>query len=282
MRSRRSSRRCGAEGFSFVELLVTLGLSGIVLAGMTTFFTQHARRMRVHTTRVEVQQALRASLDAITRDVRLAGACLPQNGQFIALDGTDGTTDSITIRAGVVRNDLSCLFTATTSFLSIGATAIPVEDADGFAAGQLVYMRDPNGSGELKTVSAVNAAGPTVTLTSGISQQYPVGSGVYAVDERTYSVDKAVTPPVLQLQVNRGTPQAFAAGITDLQFLYVLDQNCPPCDVVSLNPVLGTDEWWTVNEVLVTATAETIDAARSGETFELTQVSRSKPRNLLP
>jgi hypothetical protein len=82
--------------------------------------------------------------------------------------------------------------------------------------------------------------------------------------------------------VNNDPPQAFAAGIRDLQILYVLDQNCPPCDVVTQNPALTPAQWWTVNEVLVQAQAETIDDAQAGTPFQLTQVSRAKPRNLLP
>jgi hypothetical protein len=252
------------------------------MASMTGFFQQYARRMRVHTTRVEVQQALRASLDAITRDIRLAGACLPASGGFIALTGTDGTTDSITIRAGVVKDDLSCLFTDIRLLVNTGATVLPVQASTGFAADQIVYVRDPNGSGELRVVSSVNAAGPTVTLTQGVGQQYPVGSGVYAIDERIYSVDTAVDPPVLQVQVNRAAAQTFAAGISDLQFVYVMSSNCPPCDMVTLNPMLTAAEWWQVNEVIVTATAETISAPQAGTPFQMTQVSRGKPRNLLP
>jgi hypothetical protein len=261
---------------------VTLGLGAVVLASMTQFFQQHARRMRIHTTRVEVQQALRASLDAITRDIRLAGACLPQSGQFIALTGTDGATDSITIRAGVVKNDLSCLFTDVTAFVDTGAVVLPVSSAADFAADQIVYVRDSNGSGELRVVSSVNVGGPSITLTQSLGQQYPVGSGVYAVDERVYSVDDSVDPPVLRIQVNRAAEQNFAAGISDLQFVYVLDDNCPPCDMVTLDPMLTTAQWWLVNEIIVTATAETIDAAQAGTPFQLTQVSRGKPRNLLP
>jgi len=259
-----------------------MGLGAIVLTTMTTFFQQHARRMRVHTTRVEVQQALRASLDAITRDIRLAGACLPQSGQFIALAGTDGATDSITVRSGVVRNDLSCLSTAVTQNVTNGGSVVQVGSVTGFAPQQIVHLRDPNGSGELRTINSVNAGGNSITLTASVGQAYPVGSGVYAIDQRTYSVNRAVTPPVLRIQVNNGAVQNFAAGIRDLQFVYVTNDNCPPCDMLTMNPALTTAQWWNVNEVLVTVTAETVDPSQAANPFQLTQVSRGKPRNLLP
>lgn len=286
MRSRRSSRPSAEGGFSLIELLVTLGLGAIVLASMTQFFQQHARRMRIHTTRIEVQQALRASLDAITRDVRLAGACLPSGGVFNAMTGTNGATDSITIRSGLVDSNMACIGDSVTQAVNIGGTVVRVADIAGFAAGQMLYLRDPNGSGEIRLISSVNVAGKSITLTSGVSQQYPytatAPSAVYALDQRTYSVDRTATPPVLRLQVNNGAVQNFAAGIRDLQFLAVLNSNCPDCDMVDLSSSLTTAQWWQVNEIIVTATAENIDPSQPVIAFRMTQVSRAKPRNLLP
>src|SRR5262245_54074073 len=112
MRSGRSSRRSAelAAGFSMLELLVTTSVAGIALTGAVKFFSSQLHAQRRHAFRVEAQQAARSSLDAITRDLRLAGACLPSDGQFIALAGGDiPGGDSITIRTGLVRNNMSCI-----------------------------------------------------------------------------------------------------------------------------------------------------------------------------
>jgi len=85
---------------------------------------------------------------------------------------------------------------------------------------------------------------------------------------------------MLMLTVDQGTPQAFAAGMTDLQLRYVLEQNCPPCDVVDL-PV-DDAQWRLVNQVLVTPTAQTVGAVRPEDQVSLAETSRAKPRNLLP
>jgi hypothetical protein len=71
-----------------------------------------------------------------------------------------------------------------------------------------------------------------------------------------------------------------AAGMRDLQLQYVLERNCPPCDVVDLPPDDAT--WRLVNQVLVTPTAETVGAVRPEDQVTLAQTSRAKPRNLLP
>lgn len=264
-----------------VELLVTLGVTGVVLGGVVQFFSQHAHAMRTHAFRIETQQALRGALDAIARDVRLAGACLPTNGEFVALDGTDAPDgDSITVRTGLVRGNLSCVFGTTTAQAGAGATTFVVDSGADFVVDKMAYVRDPNGSGELFRVSGTGAT--TVSVSPGAGQIYPVGSTVYAVDQRRYLLDSGLDPPVLFLQVDGQEALPFAAGIRQLDFLYILDRNCPTCDVVDLSTPLDTADWWLVNEVLVTAEAGTVGGALAEDEATLTKTVRAKPRNLLP
>ena len=96
MRSRRYSRRSSdarTRGFSLLELLVSCALSGTLLVGVVKFFASQVKGARAHSFRVEAQQAMRGSLDAITRDLRLAGACLPGDGAFTSRNtGVDSRT----------------------------------------------------------------------------------------------------------------------------------------------------------------------------------------------
>lgn len=284
MSSKRFSRRSRAEaGFSFIELLVTMGITGVVLTSLVQFFSFHARTMRQHSYRVETQQALRGALDAMVRDVRLAGACLPTNGAYVALAGTDSPAgDSITVRTGVVRPDLTCVFGTTNAQRPAGATSFTVDNAADFEEGKLVYIRDPNGGGELREVSSVNTGSNTIGVSPGVGQIYPAGSTLYAVDQRIYALRSDLDPPILTLQIDQEDPQAFAAGIEDLDFDYVLSSNCPDCDIVDLSPQLTAAQWWTVNEVLITATAQSVGGVVENDENELTQFARAKPRNLLP
>jgi hypothetical protein len=268
-----------------VELLVTITVTGVTLASAVSFFTQHLHRMRSHTYRLEALQGLRSSLDAVERDIRLAGACLPPGGQFIALAGANGSPgpDSVTLRSGVVRPNLSCVITRLTAPAPAGTTTLSVEDANGFFVDLPVYVRHPNGGGQIAMATA--AGGTTVSIDAGLTQDYPgdVATGntssVYALDERIYQVDSSdPSVPVLALTINRNVPQAFAVGIEDLQVRYVLNRNCPPCDVVDLPA--DTVEWQLVNEVTVGATARTVNAPMDQATFAAS--TRGKPRNLLP
>jgi hypothetical protein len=254
-------------------------LGGIAAAAVAQFFAIQVRKQQGTGFRLELQQALRASVDTMTRDLRLAGACLPSDGDYVALDGTDGPgADSVTIRSGIVRADLSCVVTAVSTLANAGATSLVVGNNAGFAPGMRVYIRHPGGTGQFSFVASTPAG--RVVLTDAAAMDYPVGSGLYAVDERTYAVD--ATPPAsrLMLTVDQGAPQAFAAGVTDLQVRYELERNCPPCDVVDLPPDDAT--WRLVNQVLVTPTVTTVGAARAEDQVSLAETSLAKPRNLLP
>jgi type II secretory pathway pseudopilin PulG len=282
MSSKRSSRPSSDGGFSFIELLVTMGITGVVLTSLVSFFSFQARTMRQHSYRVETQQALRGVLDAIVRDVRLAGACLPTNGNYVAIAGTDSPTgDSITIRTGIVRPDLTCVTGTMTQARAAGATSFVLDNAADFEVGKFVYIRDLNGSGELREVSNVNTGSNTVSVTPGVGQAYPAGSTLYPIDQRIYALRSDLDPPILTLQIDAQDPQAFAAGIKDIDFEYVLRTNCPNCDIVNLSQPLTTAQWWTVNEVIVTATAESVGGVVDQDESELTQFARAKPRNLL-
>jgi prepilin-type N-terminal cleavage/methylation domain-containing protein len=283
MRSTRSIRRSRAErraGFSLIELLVTIGVSGITLASVVHFYSIHAREMRQHSYRLESQQALRSSLDAITRDLRLAGACLPLDGQFILLAGADNPGgDSITIRTGMVRNNMSCIVASTTADAAVGSNTVQVDSVNGFTADMLIYLRAANGAGEISPVTAVG--GSAISFASATQQAYTAGSGVYAIDERTYTLDKSnPAVPVLTLSVNRGPAQAFAAGVSDLQVRYVLNQGCPTCTTVDLPT--GAAQWQLVNSVVLTATVQTVGGVRPEDAATLVASSTAKPRNLLP
>lgn len=283
MRSGRSiphSRPERTRGFSLIELLVAMVMSGVALGSVVQFYAVHMREMREHLFRVETEQALRGSLDAVTRDVRLAGACLPAGGQFISLAGTNSVNgDSVTVRTGLVRTNMSCIQTTLTSAAANGAVTLQLESSNGFVMNMLGYVRHPNGSGQLALIQSV--AGNTITLQTGLTQDYPANSGFYAVDERIYAIDRSNPDvPMLTLAVNRGGAQNFAAGINDLQIAYVLDRNCPSCDEVALPADTAT--WSLVNRVQLTVEAQSVGAVTAGDLVTLVASSDAKPRNLLP
>ncbi|MDY0220203.1 MAG: PilW family protein [Desulfobacterium sp.] len=66
-------RNIVSGGFTLVELLIAMAISGIVMAGvMTAFLSQHGSYL-VQDNVVEMQQNIRAAMELITSEVRMAG-----------------------------------------------------------------------------------------------------------------------------------------------------------------------------------------------------------------
>jgi hypothetical protein len=267
---------------------VTVGVSSVVLTGVVQFMALQTRKLAGHSYRLEMQHALRSTLDAISRDLRLAGAGLPTDGQFVALTGTEAAGgDTITARTCIVGADLSCvpatLQTAPNTPSGSTTLQLGVGETTAFSPGSYAYVRETAGGGQFVTVSSVDAGNNRVTITPGLTQDYRQGSGFYAIDERRYAIDRSnPANPVLTLSVNGGAAQAFAAGINDLQIQYVLQRNCPACDVVNAPAANDTATWRLVNEVILSATAQTVGTVRAEDVTSITASSRTKPRNLLP
>jgi prepilin-type N-terminal cleavage/methylation domain-containing protein len=278
---RSAHRRRSRAGFSLLELLVAIGMLGIGLSAAVAFASTQLQLVRQNHLRVEVRHALRASGDAIVRDLRLAAACLPQTGAFVSLAGTDnGTADSLTIRTGFAQDNLACVATTNNALHGMGSSTFTVDTTDGFEEASLGYLRHLDGDGEFFTITSVDSLTHTITRGEPASRDYPVGSGVFAVDERTYALDTGSTPPRLTLEMGQNGPVPFAIGITEFQVQYILDRNCTPCDVVDM-PVDDV-EWWRVNQVSVTLTGETVNPRRSEDYYSETRTVVGKPRNLLP
>ncbi len=60
-------------GFTFINLLVSMGISGIALSAVTTTFVSQSQSYDAQEQIVEMQQNARAAIDLITREVRMAG-----------------------------------------------------------------------------------------------------------------------------------------------------------------------------------------------------------------
>jgi len=296
MRSMRSTPTSNAElGSSLVELLVGTTVMLFVLGTTGRFFVTARNFISDQILHVETQQGLRAAMDSMVRDLRLAGACLPTSGDFVTLDPVASTNNQIVVRTGQVRPDETCIQTVLTSDLAAGASQLSVQSASGFMTGMRVYIRQSNGAtGEVINITSVDTAANVLGKTANLTcpdvvggcptPAYPAGSGVYAVDERQYAVD-ASNPalPVLTLAANGAAPVPFAFGIEGLQLQYELARNCdsqPGCDVVQVPATEG--EFALVNQIYITLTARSRTPGLNSQYYRVTRTVSAKPRNLLP
>lgn len=251
----------------------------------TAFFHTSVRFMRNQQRQIEATHTARAVLDTMVRDLRLGGACLPVTGSFVTLSGNNnGTEDEITTRTGLTRPDLSCVRTATPGDTPATGSTVVVEDVDGFVTGMRAYIQGPDGGGEFFNVTSVNASTDTLGRDRNFTRDYPVTSGVYAMDERRFYIQHTDFPwgntPELMMQIGDTAAQSFAVGVEALDIRYVLRRNCPSCDVVDIPA--DDDEWRLVDEMLVTVTARSLRPSLEGTYYQRTLNVAVKPRNLLP
>lgn len=77
--SRSNGRKLGPthssheKGFTLVELLIVMALSGLILTGIYSVFVAQQRAHATNTQVVQMQQNLRAALAIMERDIRMAG-----------------------------------------------------------------------------------------------------------------------------------------------------------------------------------------------------------------
>lgn len=282
---RRSIRRLRVdEGFSTIELLVGALLTTLAITATSGFFLASNQQIRFQLHGMEASQAARSVIDLIVRDLRSSGACLPNTGEFIALEGTEGgERDEIITRTGLVQ-PTSCVRTSLRQALAAGSPTLFVEQVDGFQPGMRVYVRNASGEGELVEVASIDATDRTLTADRVLAASYPKTSGVYAVKERRFWVSDESPPvgssPRLMQQVDEGDPSPFADGVEKLDFKYQLKRNCPPCDTVELPE--GEREWSLVEQVFVTVTARSDKTDSQGAHYRQTRSLGVKPRNLHP
>jgi len=283
-----------SAGSSLIELLVSLGITGAMLAVMASFFQMTVATRHDMSERTEAEQGLRALLASVTQEVRQAGACLPQVGRFIALEGVDnGAQDSLTVRIGRVDRDTRlCVVDALTVPANIGDAAVTVADADKFHNGDIVYVSPTGVDGEFYTVAS--AAGATLTLGSpladlGPGTNYAVGTGVFALEERTYAVDaESYGRPVLTVSIDAGEPQPLVDGVEEFDVQYHLGPCNPECESTVALPESAA-EWLLVTEIGIKATVRSRHVDRSGELVYATtgeeggesEYLNIKPRNFL-
>jgi len=281
-----------------IELLVAMVIFGFVGAMIVNFFGRHMKFRGDTEIQAETHQGLNAAFDALARDIRLAGACLPHQPMFVPIDGQNNsspTPDTITLRTGVVSGNTTCVQATLQTATAAGATTLSVDNLAGFTVNKYAFINGTS-TGEyfqVQSLSGSSGAG-TVTSATGLVNAYPASSGVYAVLERTYSIDTVNFPttsnpvPTLVMRIDRATASGqpvnipVAANIDRLDIQYRENQGCTPgpCTVVDMPADNAT--WNQVSEVLVSMRARSsINQSTRQPFFESAGPIAIQPRNLL-
>jgi hypothetical protein len=235
------------NGATLIELLFAIAMSSvIILALMKAYETQHENYL-VQEDVTTMQQGARASIDELTREIRMAGHHLPLGLPPIVAADADPDTITITYHGNDCDTYLSAAMPNTSAELKCGG------DISCFEPDQWVYIWQPDSAkGEWFQISEVQTASMHLQHRydpKELSRQYDANSIILALNRVKFFIDNTTIPtnPRLMIQINRDTPQPYADHVVDLQFQYRLANG----NIVD-EPIVVSD----VREVLISVSVE--------------------------
>jgi type II secretory pathway pseudopilin PulG len=238
--ARYSSARAG--GFTLAEVLVGLTIASLVILGIGTGYVFTTKAWVEHQARAQAQQSLRAAVGAISRELRISGACMgitwvdqnqPLATNFRMLGGTYGPPDSVTS-----TNNPRCAG-PTPADCPAACTTITVGTTLNFVAGMWAFVSsgDPSATGQYFLVQAVDTSAKTLTVAPSTPVTGPYSSAgddtkafVAGADQRTFAVSSScpecngISSLTLTQLADGGTGHALVKGIDTLTVRYVLNR----------------------------------------------------------
>lgn len=233
----------GVRGVSLIEVMIALVLTGIISTAILRLYSTQHKNYMVQDDVTGIQSAARASIDELTRQVRMAGYALPLGIPALQAYNTNPDTIVVTYSADGCQTSLAVDMGSYYSDLVCGTDVSCFEDGD------WVFILDPDsGGGEFFEISQVQTGAKTLQhATMTLSRAYDQGAIVVALNRIKFYLDTTSDPdhPALMMELPGQPPVVYAENVTDLQFRYRLENG-----TVVDQPVLMTD----VREVLISVT----------------------------
>jgi len=91
-RQRLARNRRGCAGFTLSETLVTLGVGGLILAAVLSFWTFGARTLAGIVNYMDLDQRSRHALDTLSREIRQAAGLMAATSTSLTFSNLNGTT----------------------------------------------------------------------------------------------------------------------------------------------------------------------------------------------
>ena len=208
------------RGTSFLEVMIALLILGVVTTAIFKLYITQHKNYLTQDDITTIQQNVRASIDELSRHIRMAGYDLPQGLSSIAAANTNPDTITITYLSNGCDTYLSAAMPQPSSELKCGT------DISCFYDGQWIFIYDPDSAaGEWFEITQVQAAAMHLQHnTMVLSRKYDANALVLAMSQIKFFVDNTTDPnhPNLMIHIMGQPPHVFAEDITDLQFQYCM------------------------------------------------------------
>ncbi|MDD4129602.1 MAG: prepilin-type N-terminal cleavage/methylation domain-containing protein [Desulfuromonadaceae bacterium] len=248
------------NGFSLVEILVVIAMLGIVMGAVYTLFITHQRTAYTSDETVEVQQNLRIAMDAVTKDLRMAGMLVnaisttpimattdntgpkdptadlipgPDPGLGAESPGSDTVTMSMISASGVYARVSADAMDVATLLVIPAIGAQQAADAALFIAGDLVSIIRPFDTSRLNAATYVVSAttASSITFTNNVVEDVKVGDVLAKINNLPAGAGLTPYPNTVQYAVvNNGV-----AGCPANQFCLARTANGDPAVIVAQN-----------------------------------------------
>ncbi len=249
------------KGITLIELLVALVISAILVGATYRTFMGQQKTYTVQEQVVDVQQNVRAAINRMIAEVRMAGfghieMLLPApygSGAGVTIGGT--TYNDIVNPNVPVANAITILYGVSFYFINggnkeiVSITAVPASnqvtvssltDSQGnvlFDTGDRKYVS----LGGVESYAITSIAGNTLTLSGALTYSHAVGTRIYGIRAVSYQVDGTLT--LLRDELPRPStlvvaqPQPVADNIESLRFVYLNSSGNPPAQNADIRAI---------------------------------------------
>jgi len=184
----KKARGAREQGFSLVELLMVTAMLGLVMAAIYSTFLTHQKTAFSQGEVVEVQHNLRAALDYLSRDLKMAGVLLPT-----------GTTSPIAAAAG------SPAFPNYSTNIALNTAS---------AEGRLARIEGAPAINTPATTMTLTVEAPAKADTPNIVDGFAIGDNLRLIRPVDGSQQVAGTKSLLVTNTSRGVFGTTAPSIT--------------------------------------------------------------------
>jgi len=220
-----------AAGFTLVELLVSITVFMLVMAGASTFYVNQSRMRLSEQLGLTMEANLRLASDRLTFSLRNTGYGAPTSNFATWMPWVAGITANPMITAGAdaATPDTVSIASCTsqpvahlTAGAASGATTLTLDSAASLNATnkRLIFIND----NEFAIIQSIAGnvisidTNPLVVGPQGVSRAYAISTPICRVDVVTYSVD--TTAMKLLENDNQGAgAQAAMDGVTNLKIV---------------------------------------------------------------